>query len=343
MALRRWWRTRTPRERRLVVWTAAIAAMAGTGFAILATTGVLQALTGALSASAPTPTSAASAVPVDTPLHIDPDVQVADAAADDPRFEPLAAVPQAKWFSSWSEPDSVGAAVADYTAGARDAGAVGVIVLYQIPGRDCGMHAAGGLDAEGDYRRWVDGIAQGLADAGETLVIVEPDALAMLDRCEGQGDRIGLLRHATETIAATGAKVYIDAGHSNWIPAGEMADRLVSAGIESARGFALNVANFNVTEREDAYARDVIRELRLRGVTGTHYVIDTGRNGAGAQESTCNPPAARLGASPTLFEGGAVDAHLWIKNPGESDGPCVGGPTRGFWPEGALRLMGESS
>jgi len=97
-----------------------------------------------------------------------------------------------------------------------------------------------------------------------------------------------------------------------------------------------------------------------------HFAIDTSRNGVGPWQATpeqialgdvqdwCNPPARGLGKRPTLDTGNAlVDAYLWIKIPGESDGQCnrwapagspdpVRGmmdPAAGLWfPEMALEL-----
>ena len=37
-------------------------------------------------------------------------------------------------------------------------------------------------------------------------------------------------------------------------------------------------------------------------------------------------------------------AYLWVKRPGESDGPCNGGPSAGqWWPEYALGLAQRQS
>ncbi len=34
-----------------------------------------------------------------------------------------------------------------------------------------------------------------------------------------------------------------------------------------------------------------------------------------------------------------IDAYLWIKDPGASDGPCHGGPAAGrYWPQYAVDL-----
>lgn len=70
-------------------------------------------------------------------------------------------------------------------------------------------------------------------------------------------------------------------------------------------------------------------------------VADTSRNGLGPwpypagvypeHEDWCNPPARGTGALPTTTTNvPLVDADLWIKVPGESDGQCfrgTGGPT----------------
>lgn len=67
-----------------------------------------------------------------------------------------------------------------------------------------------------------------------------------------------------------------------------------------------------------------------------HAVIDTSRNGRGSwkppagryrdPEVWCNPPGRGLGRLPSLESGDPyVDAFLWVKVPGESDGECLRG------------------
>src|SRR5215510_1470890 len=100
------------------------------------------------------------------------------------------------------------------------------------------------------------------------------------------------------------------------------AARLNQAGVDDARGFSLNTANFFTTDDEIGYGE------AISGLTnGSHYVIDTSRNGAGpAPDSAldwCNPSGRALGTPPTAATAGAhADAYLWIKRPGESDGTC---------------------
>jgi endoglucanase len=71
----------------------------------------------------------------------------------------------------------------------------------------------------------------------------------------------------------------------------------------------------------------------------THFVIDTSRNGQGPwqppafpdAQDWCNPPGRGLGLLPTANTGNPlIDAYLWVKLPGESDGEC----TRGIGPGG---------
>jgi hypothetical protein len=77
-------------------------------------------------------------------------------------------------------------------------------------------------------------------------------------------------------------------------------------------------------------------------VGGKHFIIDVSRNGLGATSDGqwCNPPGRALGVNPTTVTDNAlVDAYLWVKVPGESDGTCNGGPNAGgWWPEYALGL-----
>lgn len=95
-----------------------------------------------------------------------------------------------------------------------------------------------------------------------------------------------------------------------------------------------------------------------------HAIIDTSRNGTGSwdppngkysdAEIWCNPPDRGLGRRPALdTDSPYVDAFLWIKIPGESDGHCyrgTAGPTDpergmiapragGWFPEQARELI----
>ena len=276
------------------------------------------------------------------PFYVNPTsaAMVAAGKADPPSSEltAVANTPQAFWIVPGSSADRVAA----YAGGAQAAGAMPVFAIYGIPHRDCGSFAAGGMASGDEYRGWIDRIAAGIGSS-PAAVIVEPDALAMAD-CLSPGqrqERFDLIRYAVDTLTRNpAAAVYIDAGHLRWHSADEMAARLNQAGVDHARGFSLNTANFFTTEDEIGYGE------AISGLTnGKNYVIDTSRNGAGPAPDSpldwCNPSGRALGTPPTAETAGAhADAYLWIKRPGESDGSCNRGdpPAGNFVSQYAIDL-----
>jgi endoglucanase len=284
-------------------------------------------------------------------LWVDPDGPAAQIArsyraagrdADAALMAKIADTPTALWLGDWTGPDPA-PAVTSYLTGTRDAGALPLLVLYHLPGRDCGSYSAGGATDAVAYRQWIDRVAYALG--GPAAVIVEPDALAQLDCMPGAQaqETVDLVRYAGAALAdAPGTAVYLDAGNSTWQSETVIAQRLRAAGVERLRGFALNVSNYHRTADELAYG------TRVAGLLGgARFLVDTGRNGQGptTDGAWCNPPGRGLGARPTTATGSVLaDALLWIKLPGESDGPCNGGPAAGaFWPEGALALARASA
>ena len=262
--------------------------------------------------------------------------------ADAGLMEKIADGSQASWFGNWNS--DVRADVAAAVGTAHAANALPVLVAYNIPQRDCGGYSAGGSSSPDAYRAWIDAFARGIGSRG-AIVILEPDALPGMDclSAADQNTRTALLRYAVDVLVGLGATtVYLDAGHSRWKSADEMAPRLAAAGIQSATGFALNVSNFHRTSEQIAFGNALSAK-----VGGKHYVIDTSRNGLGAKsaEEWCNPDGRALGEKPTAATGHAlVDAFLWVKRPGESDGACNGHPAAGVWmPEYALGLAQRSA
>lgn len=220
-----------------------------------------------------------------------------------------------------------------------------VLVAYNIPHRDCGLYSAGGARDGRAYLDWIDSFAGAIGDA-RTMVILEPDAVShLVDGCtpaEHHAERSRLLSAAIERLKKQpGTKVYLDAGNPDWIKEPEkIAEPLRTAGVAGADGFSLNVSNF---ETDDAVRTFGTRLSGLLG--GAHFTVDTSRNGEGplegeGDEAWCNPPGRSLGTPPTAETGDElIDAYLWIKRPGDSDGPCRGGPAAGtWWPDYALGL-----
>lgn len=263
------------------------------------------------------------------PLFADPSTLAARQGA---AYRALAATPQALWVTSEVAAAQVAGLVRSYVSRATRARRTPVLAVYGIPARDCGLYSAGGAPDAGTYRAWVGRIARALRGS-RPLVVLEPDALASLGACDGQGDRIGMLRWAGQKLTKAGAWVYLDAGHSAWQPADVMAQRLVAAGVARLRGFSLDVANYRPLPELQAYAGALRSALADRGVRDRHYVLDTSRNGSASPVTGdwCNPTWARIGTAPRMVFRGAFDGSLWVKHPGESDGSCGGAPSAGTW------------
>lgn len=213
-----------------------------------------------------------------------------------------------------------------------------VYVVYNIPERDCGGQSAGGTRDTASYLAWVDSIVRGLGGY-ESIVILEPDALTLTSCLDAGGwaDRLAMLREATARLRQAGARVYLDVGHAAWLSVADAASQLRAAGIEGAAGFALNVSNFRSDAETLAYAAQV-----SAATGGSRFVVDTGRNGLGPSGSEwCNPQGRAIGLPPdTDPPEPGLDARLWVKVPGESDGACNGGPSAGtWWPTYALGLV----
>jgi endoglucanase len=262
-------------------------------------------------------------------------------AAEAHKIEKIALQPVAKWFGDWTYGHGGTSGDVSWWVGqAAGAGALPVLVAYDAPWRDCNLFSSGGAANAAAYRKFIDEMAAGIATR-KAVVIVEPDALAELGclSAESQATYYSLLSYAVKTLGKhSGTSVYLDAGHSGWQSPATMASRLKQADVAGARGFSLNVSSFDTSASEAAYGRAISAALPTAG----HFVIDTSRNGRGpaGPGEWCNPPGRGLGTPPTAGTSeAAIDAYVWVKHPGTSDGTCNGGPPAGtWWPAKALEL-----
>jgi endoglucanase len=365
--------------------------------------------------------------------------------------------PQAVWFTAGT-PESVQQDVRLTVTRAVAKRSVPVLVAYNVPFRDCAQFSAGGATTQAEYEAWIDGFAAGIGDR-RAIVILEPDGLGIipwydpygsadgsnaLEWCQpteanpatAASDRFAMLGYAVDVLGGLpNVTTYLDGTHSAWLGVGDIAHRLVQAGVTDADGFYLNVSNYQLTANNVhygrwisaciAYATEVVEadffgcpnqywnggplpakiaellgewtgvalssfgewsdatddparntsgiNLRYSNMLGdveptSRYVIDTSRNGRGPWQPAaypdpqdwCNPPDRGLGLTPTLdTTEPLVDAYLWVKIPGESDGECTRGlgaagettdpewglidPAAGDWfPEMALQLAANA-
>ena len=83
-----------------------------------------------------------------------------DAAA----MDKLASQPTAAWMGNWNpviEHD-----VQAYVWSRTGNGSLPVMVLYNLPFRDCGLHSRGGAGSVAGYRKWIDGVARAASAGG---------------------------------------------------------------------------------------------------------------------------------------------------------------------------------
>ncbi|HYO38556.1 MAG TPA: glycoside hydrolase family 6 protein [Nocardioidaceae bacterium] len=246
--------------------------------------------------------------------------------------------PSAVWLTPVNE--AVYSQAQAVTQAAEERQQLPVLVAYNLPGRDCGQYSSGGAADIDAYLDWLGSMAAGIGER-PAVVVLEPDAIALtLEGCtSGQSapERYRMLKEAVTILKRQPkVKIYLDAGNASWIgDLDALAGALRAAGIGSADGFALNVSNFETTARSVRYGDELSRRLE-----GAHYVVDTSRNGAGPPQGAgtghrawCNPPGVRLGTPPTTRTAHPlVDAYLWVKQPGDSDGACgAGAPAAGTW------------
>ena len=259
----------------------------------------------------------------------------------------IAAQPTAIWLTGGEDPGGRAAAIVD---AAQDQHAVAQLVIYEVPGRDCGQYSSGGAADATAYLVWVRSVARGLGDH-DVIVILEPDSIDQAaSGCLGSAGasrRYALLASAAGMLRADpNAHVYLDAGDAGWLAPGQIVGPLKAAGVEDDAGFSLNVANFYTTTQSIRYG------LRLSALLGhKHFVVDTSRDGNGPPSDAsgvnewCNPSGRALGDDPTTDTGNPlVDAFLWVKYPGQSDGACGPGepPAGVWWPAYALQLVRDT-
>ncbi|EDU46282.1 exoglucanase-6A precursor [Pyrenophora tritici-repentis] len=211
--------------------------------------------------------------------------------------------------------------------------------------------------AEKYKKQYIDKIAaiiQKYPDVKINLAI-EPDSLANMvtnlgvAKCANAAPYYkDLTAYAISKLNFANVDMYLDGGHAGWLgwdanigPAAKLyADVYKAAGKPRAvRGIVTNVSNYNafriatcpaITQGnkncdEERYINAFAPLLQAEGFPA-HFIVDTGRSGkqpTGQQAwgDWCNVSGAGFGARPSTNTGNAnVDAFVWVKPGGESDG-----------------------
>ncbi|QRV85611.1 glycoside hydrolase family 6 protein [Ceratobasidium sp. AG-Ba] len=263
------------------------------------------------------------------------------------------------------------------------------LVVYDLPDRDCAAGASQGEfssanGGEAKYQEYITAVASQIRSFSDVsvAVILEPDSIGNLVSNQGiafcaSGAPVQK-RSLAYAISILGAlptvSIYLDAAHATWLgwpdnlaPTAKVVGDIYAAAKQLnpnaiARGLSTDVSNYNGLDQETTYHANLAPYLTAVGYPA-HFVVDQGRSGNQnvTRRSTdwCNFRYAGLGIRPTASTGNSLlDAILWVKPPGESDGNSnptsshydincasntsyIPSPDPGSWISGAFRSMVE--
>jgi cellulose 1,4-beta-cellobiosidase len=201
---------------------------------------------------------------------------------------------------------------------------VAVVVVYDLPNRDCSAAASAGelkVAQNGESRymnEFIDPIVvQFKAHPDQPIVVVlEPDSLGnlatnmALPMCQEakHAYKAGIV-YAIKKLALPNVSIYLDAAHSGWLGWDDNRAKIAkifksvlaeAGGPNMIRGFALNTANYthlsnrdgaileptNPCPNELTYAKVLGKTLDMYGFKNPHFIIDTARNGKGQIRKT---------------------------------------------------------
>ena len=266
----------------------------------------------------------------------------------------IAAEPQVQRISSYSDGGGPGAIFQQTETIlcqnlAADPGSIPILNTYFLHPVLGGCPTRARLSAAGPaFRRRVDELAAAV-DLRPVVFLLETDALGSSRCIARRGSLPGWEADLRYEVGKLGslphAVTYVEAGYSDSNPVRYTARALNAIGVNRIRGFFTNDTHENWTINEVKWATKISKLTH-----GAHFIVNTAQNGNGPQlnphpgtegiADLCNPPGRAIGPRPTTDTGFALaDAWLWTSPPGNSSGPCGGGPPGGvFWPARAVEL-----
>ncbi|KAF9869865.1 hypothetical protein CkaCkLH20_12664 [Colletotrichum karsti] len=207
------------------------------------------------------------------------------------------------------------------------------------------------------YKEYIDAIRTMILKYSDIriILVIEPDSLANLvtnlnvAKCSGaQAAYLECTNYAVTKLNLPNVAMYLDGGHAGWLgwqanlsPAAQMYAKVFKdAGSPKAlRGLVTNVANYNAWSvsspapytqgnsnyDEKHYIEAISPLLKAQG-WDAQFIVDQGRSGKQptGQEAWgdwCNAIGTGFGPRPSTNTGSSlVDAFVWVKPGGESDG-----------------------
>ncbi|KAK1573187.1 family 6 glycosyl hydrolase [Colletotrichum navitas] len=207
------------------------------------------------------------------------------------------------------------------------------------------------------YKEYIDDIRAMVIKYSDIRIIltIEPDSLANLvtnlnvPKCAGaQAAYLECTNYAVKQLNLPNVAMYLDGGHAGWLgwtanlpPAAQMYAKVYNdAGKpKSLRGIVTNVSNYNGysissapsytqgnANYDEKHYIEALAPLLAAGGWDAKFIVDQGRSGkqpTGQQAwgDWCNAIGTGFGTRPTTNTGSSlVDAFVWVKPGGESDG-----------------------
>ena len=199
----------------------------------------------------------------------------------------IALRPRTKWYGAFVPDTSIRSSVRSYIASSQNGDPdklVQIAVFRMTPWEGAACKRRSTLPEKRSYKRWINELAAGIGDT-PMLVVMQPD-MPFLWCTPDRGEKSKLLTYATKTLSALSrTSVYIDAGAADWCENGKGNDArrcaglLIRAGVEYARGFALDSTHYAGPADNIRHGVAINAALRGAGYDSKHFIIDTAKSG----------------------------------------------------------------
>ena len=206
----------------------------------------------------------------------------AASGADRRLLGQIALRPRARWFGAWYPEARAEPTIRDYLAnvtGGNPDVLAQVAVFRLDPWEHAACRSLPTAPQQASYMRWIDAFAAGIG-AARVALILQPDLPFALCVPRHSVLPLRMVADAARVFEALPhTTVYIDAGAADWPTVRQAVSMLRTAGVASARGFALNATHYDATSAEIAFGARIVRGLTAAGIPGRHFVVNTASNG----------------------------------------------------------------
>ena len=196
----------------------------------------------------------------------------------------IALAPKAKFFGAWIADGEIADKVRQYvdnaTGGDPDV-LVQLSLFRMVPWEGDACRRLPTQTERASYKKYVDIVARTLGDT-RAAIVLQPDGPFLGCVPHGSSVPAKLLSYAARTLSAQPhVSVYVEMGSADWFRdrPGDAVRMLESAGVQDARGFALDTSHFDSVGRQIDFGADIVAALAADGINNRHFVIDTSDSG----------------------------------------------------------------